>query len=145
MSSVRTSLWQSLLVACGVAIASRTSEWAFQTVAPNSLLMLKDVMGMCIAGVTAGLLFFLWRIQHRKSLLLVRERERAIRHVHHHLRNSLQVILYRSQDPVVRTQIERILREVEVALPSRPAQRGTDLAARPITPEAASPDEITTE
>jgi hypothetical protein len=140
MPMFRSALWQSVLVASGVAIASRTSEWAFEKFLPVSLSPLKDLTGMSIAGITAGLLFFLWRVQLRRSVLLLRERERAIRHVHHHLRNSLQVILYRSQDPVVRTQIERILREVEVALPSRPKHGKTALPAEPIAPGTSSPN-----
>lgn len=91
---------------------------------------------MLIAGITAGLLFYLWRAQYRKSVLLVRERERAIRHIHHHMRNSLQVILYRSPDPIVQEQIQRILREVEVALPSRerkPTRAGLN------TPKTSAP------
>lgn len=134
MSILRSAIWQSLLVGSGVAVASRTSEWAFEHFLPAFPPAIKDLTGMSIAGVTAGLLFFLWRVQLRKSVVLVRERERAIRHVHHHLRNSLQVILYRSQDAVVRDQIERILREVEVALPSRPRHGRADLPIEPITP-----------
>jgi hypothetical protein len=133
---VRSALGQSLLVAGGVALASRSSEWIYERFLPKSVF--KDFTGMLIAGITAGLLFFLWRIQLRKSILLLRERERAIRHVHHHLRNSLQVILYRSPDPVVRDQIERILREVEVALPSRPRQGSSEIPSEPIAPGTPS-------
>jgi hypothetical protein len=127
------ALWQSFLVASGVAIASRTSEMAIEALGPKSLSFLKDVTGMSIAGITAGLLFYLWRVQYRRSLLLIRERERAIRHIHHHLRNSLQVILYRSPDPIVQDQIQRILREVEVALPSRDKKPTTARATTPNT------------
>ncbi len=134
MGAFRKAIWQALLVAAGVAIASRTSEWAFESFWPGYPPMLKDLTGMCIAGITAGLLFFLWRVQLRKSILLAHERERAIRHIHHHLRNSLQVILYRSEDPVVRAQIERILREVEVALPSRSVGVKTHSPTEPVAP-----------
>lgn len=75
---------------------------------------------MSIAGVTAGLLFYVLKYQQRERTRLLRERERVIRHIHHHIRNSLQVVVYRCQnDPVIIQQVQRILREVQYALPGR--------------------------
>lgn len=116
---MRSAVVQSVGVGVGVAVASRTGEWALRSFCLNCRPYVYDAVGMSIAGITAGLLFFLWRYQHRQRVLLVHERERAIRHVHHHMRNSLQVIMYRTDDPIVKSQIQRILTEVEAALPSR--------------------------
>lgn len=86
---------------------------------PSSEL-LRDLVGMTVAGLTAGILCFLWRNQQHEKMRLLREREHAVRHVHHHVRNSLQVIVNRHHDdPVVVQYVDQIIREMEHALPSR--------------------------
>lgn len=116
---MRRAVLQSLSVALAVAAASRAAEWSCSLL-PECGGLVQDLIGMSIAGITAGLLFYFLRHQQRERIRLLRERERAIRHIHHHIRNSLQVIVYRCQnDRVVIEQVQRILREVQYALPGK--------------------------
>jgi len=116
---MRRAILESVTVGVAVAAASRSAEWTC-----TDLLGWRgggqDIVGMGIAGFTAGVLFFFWRFQHRERARLLRERERVIRHIHHHIRNSLQIIIYRCKDDdVVIEQVNRILREVQYALPGK--------------------------
>jgi hypothetical protein len=114
---MRGALLQSILVCVAVALTSRLSEWGFRQFAPQAETA-GDLVGMSIAGVTAGVLFFLWRYQTRARIRLLCERERVVRHVHHHVRNSLQVIVNRHHDdPLVTKHVEHILKEMTYALP----------------------------
>lgn len=129
---MRKAILQSLSVALAVAGASRLAEWSCSHLVVCGGLT-QDLIGMSIAGITAGLLFYFLRRQQSERIRLLRERERVIRHIHHHIRNSLQVVVYRCQgDPVVIEQVNRILREVQYALPGKdkympedPAPAGT--------------------
>ncbi|MFB3812527.1 MAG: hypothetical protein ACE14L_00325 [Terriglobales bacterium] len=115
---MRAAVLQSVAVVIAVAAASRFSEWLFGRVLPHS--QVQNLVGMSVAGATAGVLFFLWRYQLRQRLRLLHERERVVRHVHHHIRNSLQVIVNRHpDDPLVRRHVEHILKEMNYALPGR--------------------------
>lgn len=117
---MRSSLLQSVGVGVAVAAASRTGEWVFRNTLPRAEQYLGDYVGMTVAGITAGVLFFCWRYQYRERVRLMREHDRAVQHVHHHVRNSLQVIMYRHpDDPVLMKHVERILREMTYALPGR--------------------------
>jgi two-component sensor histidine kinase len=132
---MRRAILQSLSVALAVAATSRLAEWSCTKLEVCGGLT-QDLIGMSIAGTTAGLLFYFLRRQQGERIRLLRERERAIRHIHHHIRNSLQVVVYRCQnDPVVIQQVDRILREVQYALPgkdkympedSAPAETGSE-------------------
>ncbi len=116
---MRGAILQSLALGLAVAVASRSSEWAFGRFAPDDE-MAANVVGMAIAGLTAAILFFLWRYQTRERIRLLRERERVVRHVHHHIRNSLQVIVNRHHDdPMVMKHVDHILKELTYALPGR--------------------------
>ncbi len=117
---MRRALLQSVGIGVAVAAASRFSEWSFERLAPQAPHLAHDLLGMSVAGVTAAVLFFLWRYQSRERLRLLRERERVVRHVHHHIRNSLQVIIGRHyEDPLVVKHVNHILRELTYALPGR--------------------------
>ncbi len=117
---MRRTILQSLAIAVAVAFASRYAEWTARKVAPAASDFAHNLVGMTIAGVVAGLLFFLWRYQQRERIRLLRERERVVRHVHHHIRNSLQVIVNRHpSDPLVIKHVDHILKELTYALPGR--------------------------
>jgi hypothetical protein len=116
---MRGALLQSILVGVAVALASRFSEWAFRQFAPQAETA-GNLVGMSIAGLTAGVLFYLWRYQTRARIRLLRDRERVVQHVHHHVRNSLQVIVNRHHnDQLVTKHVEHILKEMTYALPGR--------------------------
>jgi hypothetical protein len=117
---MRAAVLQSVMVGGAVAVASRGAEWTCTHAFRSCGGGIQDILGMSIAGLTAGVLFFFWRYQQRERIRLLRERERVMRHIHHHIRNSLQVIVYRCQDDaVVIEQVNRILREVQYALPGK--------------------------
>lgn len=136
---MRRAILQSLGVALAVAAASRLGEWSCSHL-PVCGGLTQDLIGMSIAGVTAGLLFYFLRYQQRERIRLLRERERAIRHIHHHIRNSLQVVVYRCQnDPVVIQQVDRILREVQYALPGKDKYMPEDPASAEANSDKVEP------
>lgn len=131
---MRRALVQAASVAVAVAIASRLAEWSCSRL-PICGGIIQNLIGMSIAGITAGFLFFFFRHQQYERIRLLRERERVIRHIHHHIRNSLQVVVYRCQnDPVVIQQVQRILREVQYALPGKDKYMPEDPVQAPEQP-----------
>jgi two-component sensor histidine kinase len=125
----RAAVLQSVMVGGAVAAASRAAEYTCTKALAVCGGGVQDLIGMSIAGLTAGVLYFLLRYQQLERIRLLRERERAMRHIHHHIRNSLQVVVYRCQnDPIVIEQVNRILREVQYALPGKDKYMPEDLA-----------------
>lgn len=117
---MRRTILLSVAVAFAVAFTSRYSEWAVRKLAPDASELEQNLVGMTIAGLVAGVLTFLWRYQQRERIRLLRERERVVRHVHHHVRNSLQVIVNRHpNDSLVIKHVDHILKELTYALPGR--------------------------
>lgn len=118
--AIPTYALEAVMVGFAVAATSRIAEWTCTKFVRVCRGGIQDILGMSIAGLTAGFLFFFWRYQQRERIRLLRERERVIRHIHHHIRNSLQVVMYRCKDDaVVIDQVNRILREVQYALPGK--------------------------